>query len=141
MKIRPRIMPCVGVKSHAATYLLALTLVITSALPATGTTLEPVSEAGLRDDAPKDGIADSIGDTLWVYNTTSATTVAVMEYAVSSFAGEEVKVRLRSPLQGRRNFTGLIVACDDGVVTLSVDGQRVDLPFEQIGTARLVPRS
>jgi len=58
----------------------------------------------------------------------------------AQYAGEEVKLRLRSPIDGRRNFTGLIVECTDGTVVLKVDDESVRLPFDAIGVARLVPR-
>jgi len=58
------------------------------------------------------------------------------------FAGEEVTVKLRSPLGGtfgvRKNFQG-IARYVDGKPALEVDGQVVELDFTQIDKARLVP--
>ena len=56
------------------------------------------------------------------------------------FAGEEVKVRLRAAVDGRRHFSGVIGPCADGIINLTVDGEVVDLRFEDIANARLVPK-
>ncbi len=71
---------------------IILALAAMSAVPAHGATLWPADDAGLRDDAPEDGVADSMTSTLWVYNNYSATTVAVMEYSVSAFTGQTLSV-------------------------------------------------
>ena len=55
------------------------------------------------------------------------------------FAGEEVKIRLRHPVEGRRNFTGTIGPCGTDSVTLIWEGGEISFPLDSIGTARLVP--
>ncbi len=55
------------------------------------------------------------------------------------FSGRQVKLRLVTPVNGRRNFKGLLQGLDAGKVTLEVDGERLDLPLEDIERARLVP--
>ncbi len=62
------------------------------------------------------------------------------------FIGETVKIRLREPLMGRKNFTGrLVEAAGDHVVVEADsasggDKERFNLVFENIDKARLVPR-
>ncbi len=56
------------------------------------------------------------------------------------FCGRQVKLRLVTPVNGRRNFKGLLQGLDEGKVTLEVDGERLDLPLEDIERARLVPQ-
>ena len=56
------------------------------------------------------------------------------------FAGQEAQVRLRIPLNGRRNYSGLLQGIEAGKVILLVDGLACELPLEQIDKARLVPR-
>lgn len=56
------------------------------------------------------------------------------------FAGHEAQVRLRLPLEGRRNYSGLLQGVSEGKVVLLVAEQRFELPLEQIDKARLVPR-
>lgn len=57
----------------------------------------------------------------------------------NDYLGQDAKLKLRVPFDGRRNFRGKLLACDDDVVAVEVDGQRFDLPFADIERARLVP--
>lgn len=53
------------------------------------------------------------------------------------FAGARVFVELKVPRDGRRRYTGTLVAVDETGIAVEVDGQRVELPFAEIGKARL----
>lgn len=53
--------------------------------------------------------------------------------------GSDVKVTMDRGLDGRRNFTGTVVAVDGDTVTLSVDGQKYQLPIDDIAHAKLIP--
>jgi len=57
------------------------------------------------------------------------------------FAGHEVQVRTRLPIEGRRNYVGVLIGVRDGVVLVrSTDVDQVfELPLDQIDKARLVP--
>ncbi|GMR17044.1 MAG: ribosome maturation factor RimP [Gammaproteobacteria bacterium] len=55
------------------------------------------------------------------------------------FAGAEVRVKLRFPLQGRRNFRGVLVASNEEEIEVEVDGVTHSLPLASIESARLVP--
>ncbi len=55
------------------------------------------------------------------------------------FKGHEVWVRMRVPLDGRRNFRGTLKGMREQDVTLDEAGTEWHLPLEQIGIARLVP--
>jgi len=55
------------------------------------------------------------------------------------FAGEKVQIKLRMPLDGRKNFVGIIGSLDDGVLQLDVDGNVVDIDLSNLDKARLVP--
>ena len=55
------------------------------------------------------------------------------------FAGEDVRIKLRMPQEGRRNFRGAIRGADADSVELEVDGQSHRLPIAAIASARLVP--
>ena len=56
------------------------------------------------------------------------------------FLGEEAKVQLRLPQDGRRRMAGRIVAAADGRVTLAVEGiGELSVAMENIEKARLVP--
>jgi ribosome maturation factor RimP len=54
------------------------------------------------------------------------------------FLGQEARVELDAPLEGRRRFRGRLVALDGDELEMEVDGRRWRLPLGQIHKARLV---
>ncbi len=56
------------------------------------------------------------------------------------FAGQEVQVRIRMPIANQRNFAGVLQGLKDNVVTLETEKGSMEIPFEEIEKARLVPR-
>lgn len=55
------------------------------------------------------------------------------------FIGREVKLKLQLPIDGRRNFHGLIAAVEDDNVILDCDGESKRFLIADIEKARLVP--
>jgi len=55
------------------------------------------------------------------------------------FLGETVRVKLRFPLAGRRNFRGALLSADDEQIEVEVDGESHSLQFSTIESARLIP--
>ncbi len=55
------------------------------------------------------------------------------------FAGRVVRIRTDVPLEGRRNFRGVLRGLRGGEVLVEVDGIELALPVERIEQARLVP--
>jgi ribosome maturation factor RimP len=55
------------------------------------------------------------------------------------FMGEDVRVKLRFPMDGRRNFRGALRAANEEQIEVEVDGQSFSLPLATIESARLVP--
>ena len=55
------------------------------------------------------------------------------------FMGEMVRVKLRFPVDGRRNFLGALRAADDEKIEVEVDGESHKLQIAMIESARLVP--
>jgi ribosome maturation factor RimP len=55
------------------------------------------------------------------------------------FVGHEAKVRISEPVQGRRNFTGIIERAgdEDFVIKLLEGGGEVELPFGSVSRAHL----
>ena len=53
--------------------------------------------------------------------------------------GEIVTVRLRVPMDNRRNFKGVLIACEAGNITVNVDGQTFVLAIANIEKGNLVP--
>lgn len=56
------------------------------------------------------------------------------------FAGEDVQVVLRGPVNGRAKWTGELLGMRDGEVALSVDGESVTFPLEAIKRANVKGR-
>ena len=56
------------------------------------------------------------------------------------FAGQEAQLRTRLPLNGQRNFKGVLAGVKDGVLHLQSDGVSHEVPLDQIDKARLVPK-
>ena len=56
------------------------------------------------------------------------------------FAGQDIQIKLRIPQDGSRNFQGELLGCKDGKVGLRLEKNDVELEFNNIEKARLVPR-
>ena len=54
------------------------------------------------------------------------------------FTGHEVKISMKLPIQGRRNFKGELQGFDDGEILVVVDGEEYGLPLTKLAKARLV---
>jgi len=55
------------------------------------------------------------------------------------FTGERVQIRMRVPVAGRRNFTGVLRGANEAELRLEVDGTLLSLALPQVDKARLVP--
>jgi ribosome maturation factor RimP len=55
------------------------------------------------------------------------------------FAGQRARVRMRVPVDGQRNFMGVVREAGAGRVQLEVDGRTLSLEIGNMETARLVP--
>lgn len=55
------------------------------------------------------------------------------------FSGQKVRVKLRVPLAGQRNFVGVLCDAEEGKVGLEVDGHVLLLDLGNVDKARLVP--
>jgi ribosome maturation factor RimP len=55
------------------------------------------------------------------------------------FRGEKAQIKLRMPLAGRKNFSGIMGEVQGGVLQLDVDGNQVSIELSNIDKARLVP--
>jgi ribosome maturation factor RimP len=54
------------------------------------------------------------------------------------YAGSDVSLRMREPVEGRRKFKGLITEVRDGVIALEVDGLIYDLQHADVEKAHIV---
>jgi ribosome maturation factor RimP len=55
------------------------------------------------------------------------------------FAGQRARVRMRVPVNGQRNFMGVVREAGAGRLQLEVDGKVLSLEIGNVETARLVP--
>ncbi|HCF4092080.1 TPA: ribosome maturation factor RimP [Pseudomonas aeruginosa] len=55
-------------------------------------------------------------------------------------AGEQVKIRLRSPYEGRRNYKGILRGVEEQDVVVLVDDHEYLLPIDSIDKANIIPR-
>ena len=53
------------------------------------------------------------------------------------FVGSRVFVELKVPRAGRRRYTGTLQAVNAAGIELEVDKQKLEIPFDEIGKARL----
>lgn len=54
-------------------------------------------------------------------------------------AGQQVKIKLRSPFDGRRNFQGLLRGVEEQDVVVQVEDHEYLLPIDQIDKANIIP--
>ena len=55
-------------------------------------------------------------------------------------AGEQVKIRLRAPYEGRRNYQGILRGVEEQDVVVLVDDHEYLLPIDSIDKANIIPR-
>ena len=57
----------------------------------------------------------------------------------SQFIGQEVKLKLSVPFEGRSKYRGVLCGVEDEKVIVNVDGNEIALPFNFLDKANLVP--
>jgi len=55
------------------------------------------------------------------------------------FSGQKARIRTEDAIDGRRNFSGVLLEAQGGVVDIDCDGVRCRVPIEAITKAHLVP--
>ena len=55
------------------------------------------------------------------------------------FAGQQAKIRTSDPVDGRRNFSGVLLGAQDGNARIECDGKSYQLPLTLVVRANLVP--
>ena len=55
------------------------------------------------------------------------------------FIGEEVALRLRALVGGRRRVTGRLLAVGDETLVVDVEGESLEIPYREVERSRLVP--
>ena len=52
--------------------------------------------------------------------------------------GVRIQVETYRPLDGRRRFRGLLLAFDDGIARVDVDGDEFGIPFDEVAKAKVL---
>ena len=55
------------------------------------------------------------------------------------FIGHEVRIRTAEPIDGRKNFTGRLIAADAEAVSIESEGGDAEIPFDLVSRSNLVP--
>ncbi len=55
------------------------------------------------------------------------------------FHGQKATLKLRMPLEGRKNFVGILGEVQNGILQLDMDGKQVAIELSNVDKARLVP--
>ena len=55
------------------------------------------------------------------------------------YAGHKARIKMRVPVEGQRNFIGVLREAGAGKVEIDVDGKVVSLDLANLDRARLVP--
>lgn len=55
------------------------------------------------------------------------------------FKGHAARIRTAEPIEGRKNFTGRLLAADAEAVSIDSGGERVEIPFGLVSRSNLVP--
>jgi ribosome maturation factor RimP len=55
------------------------------------------------------------------------------------YAGRAVRISTSEAIDGQRNFTGTVAGADERTVALEIDGERVEIPLEDVRRSNLVP--
>jgi ribosome maturation factor RimP len=62
-----------------------------------------------------------------------------LERDFARFAKQNAKIRTTDPVEGRRNFSGVLLGAQDGHVNIDCEGKSYQLPIAMIARANLVP--
>jgi len=55
------------------------------------------------------------------------------------FIGDKVKITTALPINGRKRFSGVIAAADETQVTVALENESIELPYDAVEKARLIP--
>lgn len=54
--------------------------------------------------------------------------------------GEQLDVRLHSPIEGARKYRGRLVECKNRQIQMEANGSSIEIPLRQIRRARIIPQ-
>ncbi len=102
-----------------------------------GITLDAVAEANAWVGEALDELAEPAGPYTLEVSSPGIERPLRKASDFRRFAGSKADVRTIAPMDGRKQFTGVITSADEDVFTLDVDGAEVRLPYDGVSKARL----
>lgn len=106
--------------------------------PKSGVTLDDCRQIS-RDLASALDVHDAIASRYRLEVTSPGLDRPLVKLAhFAKYAGEEAKLNVHAPIDGRRNFRGKLLGVDGDVVRLEQDGKEVRIPHGDIVKANLV---
>lgn len=102
-----------------------------------GITLDDVAEANAWIDTALDALGEPAGPYTLEVSSPGIERPLRKPADFRRFTGSKAEVRTTAPLDGRKQFTGVIASADEEAVTLDVDGAEVRLPYDNVSKARL----
>ena len=55
------------------------------------------------------------------------------------FVGHKAQIRTSEPIEGRKNFTGRLIAADAEAISIESEGVNAEIPFDLVNRSNLVP--
>jgi ribosome maturation factor RimP len=64
--------------------------------------------------------------------------VLAREKDFAAACGQEIKLRTRRPIEGRKRYRGRLVSFEQGVLRMTVDGEEALIPFDEVEKANTI---
>ena len=71
------------------------------------------------------------------YRQRAALEDTIKQQDFEKYKGNRTKIKTSRPLNGQKNFTGILLGMCDRQVKLQIGGQTIAIPFQDISRARL----
>ncbi len=62
----------------------------------------------------------------------------VKEFDFQKFKGESATIKTAQPVDGQKNFKGILMGISEGVIKIDMDGRTIMIPHKLIARARLI---
>ncbi len=105
---------------------------------ATGVTLDDCARISRQVDALLDVYCDARNAYTLEVSSAGINRPLGRRHDYERFKGNVVKVKLRTPIDGRKNFKGTLLGLADDFVRIRVDNREFAIPYKGIAKAQLV---
>ncbi len=105
---------------------------------ATGVTLDDCARVSRQVDAILDVYCDAESAYTLEVSSAGVNRPLGRQSDYERFKGRVVKIKARVPVDGRKNFKGMLLGLSEGIVRLRSDGREYAVPYNGIAKAQLV---